>query len=290
MQEVAPGVYAETKYPSGNVGLIRTGEGVICVDVPTLPDDVHDWQSQIRQVTREPFLFLIQTDYDENRVVSTFMLNAPLIVHRAAWEKMSKLYSRANQIQRIEELLGLADTDAEWHVRMPDITFSYRLILYKGTREVHILHGGGHSPATCMVYLPQDRLVFSGDVVYNNAHPQMEQAQSKAWLAALNRLRKMAVDTIIPGHGPVCDLDATYRLSDYLRAMRAHVRQSFNEGRSKSETARSVIPEFIGAFPHREEERPAVRQLIKGGSDRIYDEYRDATRRRGKKQKREKEP
>jgi hypothetical protein len=38
MQEVAPGVYAETKYPSGNVGLIRTGEGVICVDVPMLPD------------------------------------------------------------------------------------------------------------------------------------------------------------------------------------------------------------------------------------------------------------
>ena len=45
-------------------------------------------------------------------------------------------------------------------------------------------------------------------------------------------------------------------------------------GRSKSETSAAVIPEFLDAFPYRQSEKDRIRQLVKGGSDRIYDEYR----------------
>jgi cyclase len=161
---------------------------------------------------------------------------------------------------------------------MPDITFSERLILFKGRRELHILHGGGHSPATSMVYLPEDNLVFAGDVVFCGVHPSMAQAETKPWLSTLNQLRKMSVDLIVPGHGMTCAREATHVLSDYVRDMRAAVRRNFQAGRSKSETSSLLIPEFLDAFPYEEGQRERVRQLVKGGSDRIYDEYRAAAK------------
>ena len=68
MQQVAPQVYLHA-YPSGNVGFVQTGEGVVCIDSPMLPSDIRDWRTRIAAVTQEPIVLLIQTDYDQARVV-----------------------------------------------------------------------------------------------------------------------------------------------------------------------------------------------------------------------------
>jgi glyoxylase-like metal-dependent hydrolase (beta-lactamase superfamily II) len=273
MKQVAPGVYVETGYASGNVGAILTGAGVVCVDAPLLPRDVHHWQAQIASVTDEPLIALVQTDYDRERVVSTCMFDVPLIAHDAAWPRM-RMYGSEKLLGQINELLYEDSSVRKWQARMPDITFSDRLVLLKGGREIHVIHGGGHSPAASMVSLPDENLLFTGDVVTCGVHPSMVHAESRAWLATLTALRKMNVGIIVPGHGRQCGRDATHALSDYLREMRAAVRRSYQAGRSKSETSSAVIPKFMDAFEYDEADRDKVRLLVKGGSDRIYDEYR----------------
>lgn len=277
MKEIVSGIYVETRYKSGNVGLVLTGAGAICIDVPTMPNDVEHWLAQIRRVTQEPIVFSIQTDYSRDRVVSTCLIDAPIIAHEATWEKM-KVYRNDKKTQQIREMLNGTAASESWEARLPDITFTERLILNKGTREIYIMHGGGHSAATSMVYLHEERLIFTGDLVYNKMHPSMVHAHTKEWLSSLNQLRKMVADTVVPGHGEICDKEATYLLSDYIREMRAKVRQCFQTGRSKSETSSILIPEFIDVFPHAESERDRVRRYIKGGCDRIYDEFRAATK------------
>ena len=79
MEQVAPRVYVESGYASGNVGFIVTGSGVVCIDVPMLPEDVRHWRAQIESVTDEPMLLLVQTDYDQERVVGTYWLDAPIV-------------------------------------------------------------------------------------------------------------------------------------------------------------------------------------------------------------------
>ena len=273
MKQVTSGVYAETKYESGNVGFIVTQAGVVCVDTPMLPSDVRDWRAQIATVTKRPIIALIQTDYDQDRVVGTCLYKVPLVAHDNTWERM-KLYSSEKMLNQINELLEQDVKHANWQARMPDITFKERLILYKGNHEIHVLHAGGHSTATCLVYLPEQSVIFSGDLVFSSQHPSMTYAETKQWLSALNQLRKMPADTIIPGHGEICGKEDTQPLSNYIRDMRATVRKNFQAGRSKSETSSAVIPEFFKAFPYDEQERDRVRARIKGGSDRIYDEYR----------------
>jgi len=273
MKEIAPGVYVETRYASGNVGMITTGAGVVCIDVPMLPSDAYHWRAQIESVTDEPIVSLIQTDYDQARVISTYLFNVPLIAHDETSSRM-KLYSSEKVLNQINDVLKRDGAERKWRARTPDVTFSERLILYKGDRELHVLHGGGHSSATCMVYLPAENLIFTGDVVFCNMHPTMGLAETKQWLSTLTALRKMSVDVIVPGHGKPCDRDATHALSDYIRDMRAIVRRNFQAGRSKSETSSAVIPEMMSSFPYSESHRDQVRLRVKGGSDRVYDEYR----------------
>jgi cyclase len=273
MQEVAPGVFVETQYESGNVGFLTTGAGVVCIDAPMLPRDLHHWKAQIASTTEEPIIALVQTDYDQERVLGSALLGASIIAHDAAFDKM-KVYTSDKVLGQIADIVQSDAGGEPWQVRMPETTFSERLILHKGSREIYLMHAGGHSPATCMAYLPSEAIIFTGDVVFNRMHPSVAQAETKEWLAALTQLRKMPVNTIVPGHGPVCDKEATHVLSEYIRDLRAAVRRSFQMGRSKSETSTAVIPDFMDAFPFRQSEKDRIRQLVKGGSDRIYDEYR----------------
>jgi len=284
MEQVASGVYVETVYASGNVGFVVTSEGVVCIDVPMAFRDVRDWRAQIGSVTDKPIVALIQTDCDQERTAGAAWVDAPLIAHDAAYDRIRTLNSD-RVVGQAEDSVERSVRGEEARVRLPDITFSERLVLHKGDREIHVIYGGGHSLATSMVYLPGDNIVFAGDVIYCNAHPSMSQAETKQWLLTLNQLRKMPVDLVIPGHGKCCSKEATHTLSEYIRAMRSAVRRHFQAGRSKSETSSAMISEFMDAFPYSEKDREAVRQLVKGGSDRIYDEFRavakaDATRTR----------
>jgi cyclase len=292
MREIAPDIYLETQYPGGNVGFVDTGRGVICIDLPMMPDDARQWLDLIGGTTAQPIAAIVQTDYDMPRVLSTTLVarssgSPSVIAHDAVWEPMAKVYGRERMIQQINGLLG---DGADWHVRMPDVTFDDRLILKKGNREIHVLHAGGHSAGTSIVYVPDERLVFSGDLVFNGLHPTMQYAESRAWLTALNRLRKMAVETVVPGRGEVGDKEITYPLSDYIREIRAVVRKSYRAGRTKSDTAKAVIPQLLGAFPYDPTESERLSKQIRESSNRVYDEYRMAARARRRNEVRRKHP
>lgn len=285
MEQIAAGLYVETSYTGGNVGLIVTQAGVIAVDVPMLPLELRDWRGQIAKITDLPTIAVIQTDFDQPRAIGPSLLDVPVISHDINWDKM-RAYSNEKVLGQINDMLADVGGKQVWEPRLPEVTFSERLMLYKGGREIHVLHAGGHSPGSCLVYLPEESVIFAGDAVFCNEHPSMAQAETKEWLETLSYMRKLSVDLIVPGHGRPCDRDATYPLSEYIRDMRAMVRRSYQAGQTKSETSSSLVPQFMGAFPYEESDRDRVRQLVKGASDRIYDEYRavakaDAVRARG---------
>jgi cyclase len=283
VREIAPAVYVETGYPGGNVGFVDTGEGIVCIDLPMMPHDTRQWIAAIEDTTAQPVVAVVQTDYDMPCVLSTDLVGAPLIAHEAVWEPMAKVYGRGRMAQRISELLG---DGTDWQVRMPDVTFSEHLILKRGKKEIHVLHAGGHSPGTSMVHVPDERLVFTGDLVFNGLHPTMQYAQSKAWLTALRRLRKMAVEIIVPGHGQVTDKEATYPLSEYIRQVRDVVRRSYRAGRTKSDTSKLLVPQLMDAFPYDRTATDRLSKQIKDSCNRVYDEYRTGDRAKGRRRKR----
>jgi glyoxylase-like metal-dependent hydrolase (beta-lactamase superfamily II) len=124
-----------------------------------------------------------------------------------------------------------------------------------------------------MAYVPSERVLFTGDIVVNDQHPAMGQANTKEWLDALNTIRRMRVKVLVPGHGPLCDVEATYPISEYIRQARSKVRSLYRAGKSKSEVS-SLISEIADLYPFPSEQKSKVEKRIRAGLNRIYDEMK----------------
>lgn len=282
MQQIAERVYVEMAYRGGNVGCVITDQGPILVDTPSLPRDARHWRDQIAQLTSLPILYVINTDYREERVLGNAFFDAPVVAHELTWECVSR-YGDAFW-QQVASLLGPIDAEAAAEIDQlqlvaPQITFTERMILCKGSLQVRLIHLGGHTPATIAVYLPDEQILFTGDNVVLGTLPVFSQANTKQWLQALTAIRKMRVKTLVPGHGPLCDTTVTQPLSEYIRLIRDRVRRHFHDGRSKSELS-SLTAGLVDAYPVPAAERGGLRPRIKINLDRVYDEIKIQQRRK----------
>jgi len=274
MEKIAPGVYVKLDYEGANVGCILTDAGAIVVDTPLIPADGKDWAAKVAQVTKK-VLYIFNTDHHRAHVMGNQYFDAPVIAHEVAWREISNykdtFIERTKNIFKKQPEIAAQFDDVQ--IKKPEITFTGRLILKKGGREIHFIYLGGHTPAASGVWLPGERILFTGDVVVVGEHPSLGQSLSKEWLDVLTRLRKMSLAHIVPGHGPLCNVEATVPISEYIRTMRAKVRSQYRSGRSKSEAA-VVINQMIDYFPYRPGDKSFVEKRIRAGISRIYDEMK----------------
>ena len=274
MQEIAPGVFVKLDYEGANVGCVLTDKGAIVIDTPLIPADGKDWAAQVAGLA-DKVLFVFNTDHHRAHIAGNQYFDAPVIAHEMAWREMSG-YKEAF-IERTKNMFkrdpAIADQFDELVIVKPQITFTGKLVVKKGGRELHFIRLGGHTPATAGLWLPDERVLFTGDVVVVNEHPSLGQCDSKEWLDELTRLRRTSLSQIVPGHGPLCNVEATQPISEYIRAMRSKVRQQFKLGRSKSEAA-VVISQMIDFFPYRQGDKSFVEKRIRAGVSRVYDEMK----------------
>jgi glyoxylase-like metal-dependent hydrolase (beta-lactamase superfamily II) len=146
--------------------------------------------------------------------------------------------------------------------------------LYKGDKVLRLIYVGGHTPASIIVHLPGDGVLFAGDIVVNGVHPVMDEASSKEWLGALTYIRRpwVKADIIVPGEGEICDKEATKKLSRYIRRLRARMRGTYLTGQSRAQAVSSVA-EMMGFFPGADEGED-TKQRLKTNAERVYEEMR----------------
>ncbi|MCO6450867.1 MAG: MBL fold metallo-hydrolase [Caldilineales bacterium] len=277
MHELAPDVYVETNLHHSNPGFIVTEDGVVCIDSPLIPSEARAWRATIAEISGGmPILYVIVTDHHRGHCLGSQWLSDTVIAHEQAWKHMRNYSENFKQrvrdsFKRKPEIRAQFD---ELEIIVPSITFQDRLTLVHGEKVIRILHVGGHTPATSMVWLPAEKALFAGDIVWIDQHPFMTQANSEEWLAALEFVRELEPNYIVPGHGPICDVGTLDRLSDYLRFLRQRTLDLYNAGRSKQETASLLIPELKPWFPIPAERSPKIESQIRSGIGRVYDEHR----------------
>lgn len=277
MQEIAPGVYVNLDFRGCNVGLIETEDGNILVDTPMIPSENRRWLEYIRQITgNKPILYIINTDHHRGHVLGNQYYDAPVIAHDLAWKNM-RGYG-ANFCQRVvdsfkrEPKVQAELTDLR--IVRPTITFDTRMDIDHGGRTVRLIHVGGHTEATIIIWLPEEKVLFAGDTVWWDQHPYMAQANSKQWLDALRQIRKLHPQVIVPGHGPLTTVEATEPLSAYIRYVRRQVRIRIRRGYSKQETASSLVKQLVPMFTVTPDRRGKIESQIKQAINRVYNEYK----------------
>jgi cyclase len=278
IREIAPNVFVETEYHGANVAFIATGEGVILIDSPMLPKEALHWRAEIEKRTGEEIIYIINTDHHRAHVIGNqYFPTAAVIAHEQAWKEM-KSYGdsfRTRLINMYRDRIPEAVEVWQKHLEIvkPEITFTGRTILFHGDKEIHLIPVGGHTPATTVVYFPEEKLLFAGDVVVTNRPPFLSQGNTKEWLEALTYLRKLRYDILIPGHGELAGKEATENMSDYLRMVRRRVRAAYRSGLAKADTARS-LSHLIREWPIPPFEKPKADRRFKSGLGRVWNEIR----------------
>ncbi len=113
--------------------------------------------------------------------------------------------------------------------RAPTRTFEKRLDLAVGGKavELHML-GPAHTAGDVLVWVPGDRAVFTGDLLFIGGTPIMWAGPLGNWLAACDRILALGAENIVPGHGPMTDAAGVRRLQEYLRWADREARQRFD--------------------------------------------------------------
>lgn len=128
----------------------------------------------------------------------------------------------------------------------PTRTFEGELTLRVGDKEVRLIEvGPAHTLGDCVVYLPGDRLLYTGDILFKDAHPLVWAGPVSNWIAACDRLCEFEVDVVVPGHGPLTTLEGLREARGYLKRLTAQARDRFDAGMTAEEAAWDIqLEEF----------------------------------------------
>jgi glyoxylase-like metal-dependent hydrolase (beta-lactamase superfamily II) len=123
----------------------------------------------------------------------------------------------------------------------PTQTFERELELRVGSKEVRLLEvGPAHTRGDTLVYVPGDRTIFTGDILFSEGHPVMWAGPVGNWIRACDTILDLDVETIVPGHGPITDKQGVMRLKNYWEYLLQEVRRRYEAGLSVQEIARDI--------------------------------------------------
>ncbi|RSS68687.1 MBL fold metallo-hydrolase [Streptomyces sp. WAC06614] len=121
----------------------------------------------------------------------------------------------------------------------PTLTYSERMTLHIGDTEVQVIHPGvAHTTGDSVVWLPRQRTVFTGDLVFAEGTPFLAMGSLAGSLRALELLRVLGAETVVPGHGPLTGPEAYEATERYLRYVEELAKAGRAEGLTPLEAAR----------------------------------------------------
>ncbi len=124
----------------------------------------------------------------------------------------------------------------------PTLKFSGKLQLEVGGRPVHLVElGPAHTAGDLVVYLPDDRIVMAGDILFLGTTPILWDGSARNWTHACERILGWKVDTVVPGHGPLTDLSGVDAMRKYWQFLRTAVQGHFEKQRRPYDAALRIL-------------------------------------------------
>ena len=257
MQQVTRNVFAETKIRGCNPGYVVTRDGVVVIDTPQLP--THAVRMRRDAERHGPIRYLINTEHHIDHIFGNyFFRGAGLVVaHEEVYRQFMVVTPLINPYAYAGEAIPTDDPDGDSlfpdeetyfkDPNKPTVTFTGDLTLRVGDHTFHLLSTPGHTQGQIAVYIPEERVAFVGDTIFNGCQTWIYEADPDAWLKALKRIGSLEIDYIVPGHGPVCTKECVNVQSAFLREWMTAVALGISRGWSKAECIKQIS--FLDRFP-----------------------------------------
>ncbi len=239
--EVAEGVYAYVQ-PDGswwinNTGFLAGDDGVVSIDTCATERRTRRYAAAIAGVTDVPVRTIVVTHHHGDHTNGNCLFpGATILAHERCREVVA-----ASPIGFGDALWGGIDW-GDLVVVAPQVTFTGRVDVHVGDLvvELHALDGPAHTVGDVIAWVPERSVLFAGDLVFNGGTPFVPMGSIPGSLAALERIRALAPDTIVPGHGPVCGVEVLDGIAEYLRWVQHLAAYGRARGRTPLEVATSA--------------------------------------------------
>jgi glyoxylase-like metal-dependent hydrolase (beta-lactamase superfamily II) len=204
--------YAGTTNPApgansygANVGLVVGSDSVLVIDTLISAREAQRFLADIRKVTDKPIRYVINTHYhlDHSFGNGEFAKLGATIIGQ---DHSRQDFAKTEQVLAHPEQFGLTAADLEGTtLHHPDITFNDSLTLDLGGITVQLRYPAGptHTDDSIVAYIKEEKVLFTGDMLFSHYHPYLAEGDFGNWTLALFELGKLPAEKIIPGHGPV---------------------------------------------------------------------------------------
>lgn len=280
VRELAPGVYGYISDFDPNCGFIVGDDHVVLIDTRPTPRMARDFLADIRQITDKPVKFIVLTHYHAVRVLgaSAFDDAQAIIASQGTLDWVHErgqadFESEVGRFPRlfagVEEIPGLT---------VPTITFEREMSLWVGQRELRLqCLGRGHSGGDTVVWLPDCRVLFSGDVVENRCGVYAGDAYIGDWANTLDAVRALAPEVLVPGRGAVLrGAAACAEAIDLTQEFLATLLTSVKAGIDAQQGLRECFERAQAAMKPRFGDWPVFQHVLPFDVSRAYDELRGA--------------
>ncbi|UTR04669.1 MBL fold metallo-hydrolase [Alkalihalobacillus sp. LMS6] len=262
-----------------NVGIVYTTEGIVIIDTNIDPGLAEQIYKAIRQETSLPIRYMIYTHghYDHLITANAYLeKGTTIIAHEAVNDRFLKYQKLADHTNRINQIQFQGQLPIRDHNEAipPDVTFHKTYSFTLGDKTFHLIHGKGETDDHCYVWIPKDKVVYSGDFMIssfpNIGNPLKVNRFEREWFERLEDIQKLQPNALFPGHGSLIQgnrqiMAATQDVVDALKLVYDETSRCLNENRPLEDALEQItLPEHLAKSPYLPQNYGSLDFAIKG--------------------------
>ena len=250
--------YAYTAEGDPNTGIVIGDDAVVVLDTQATPVMAQDVIRRIREVTSKPIRYVVLTHYHAVRVLGASAYGAEHIIASEDTRDLIKErgeQDKASEIGRFPRLFRNVDS-VPAGLTWPTLTFSGKMTLWLGGLEVQLLQlGRGHTKGDTVAWLPQQKILFSGDLVEFDATPYAGDAYFRDWPQTLDHIAALQPQQLVPGRGaalttPEAVASGLAGTRNFIADVRASVEAGVKAGLDLNATYQATMAKLTPKYGH----------------------------------------
>jgi len=262
--------YVDIKHASpqnsfgANAGIVVGKNGILVVDTLISSKKARKFLEDIRAFSDKPIKYVVNTHSHLDHCFGNAefdKIGAVIIAHQNSGKDL-RLNGEATM--KRARAYGLTDDDLEGTtIALPKLTFTERMEIDLGGQTVELIYKGpSHTGGSIMVYIPDNKILFAGDILFTDYHPNLVEGDIDGWIKTLDYIMSLDVNAIIPGHGPLSGKKDISDMREYLITFDKKAKELC----AKSKDVDWIVPEIKKALPQRRE----LDMMIKGNIQMRY--------------------
>lgn len=279
IHKLAEGIYAAIASDSGyaicNAGIIDLGNKTLVFDTFINPGAAEDLLAAARELTKHKVDFVVNSHYHDDHIRGNQVFPEETDIISTVWtrneiEKVEpesiqwakknianlinkiqenyedesdesarkKIFARLNYLHSIESSLPVLKT------RLPNITIDDTMkIIGEKSTAVLIPMGKGHTQSDIILYLPEEKIIFTGDLLFKQMHPWLADGYPNEWKKDLRNIDRLDPRILVPGHGQIANLSDLSIMSTYIQSLQDLVKELIKEDESIEDIEDNPIPD-----------------------------------------------